>query len=132
MGTLHMADNKLNLDEQAIQRKAYELWQLRGCPAGNPEHDWFEALRLLKTDVQGKAEQAPVPAPQTDVASVRADARALATQAQTISGTPAVVAEPRLETERPRAPAAKEKLQNGFKSLTKGGKPATGRKPGKG
>ena len=104
MGMLHMADNKIHPDEHLIQRKAYELWQLRGCPAGNPERDWFEAVRLLTTAAQ------PKPEPQTDVASVRADAVALATQVQ---HAPAA-AQP--------AAAPRDKLQNGFKALTKGTK----------
>src|ERR1700679_1785095 len=26
-----------------IAALAYELWQARGCPAGSPEEDWFQA-----------------------------------------------------------------------------------------
>ncbi len=123
MGTLHMADNKIHPDEQLIQRKAYELWQLRGCPAGNPEHDWFEAVRLLTTAVQSKTE----PARQTDVVSVRAEAVALATQAQ---HAPAA-AEPAVT--RPSSPAEpQERVQNGFKALGKGTKAASSRKAVKG
>ena len=104
-----MADNKTQPDEQLIQRKAYELWELRGCPAGNPERDWFEAVRLLTTAAQSKPEKAAPTVPQTDVASVRADAVALATQAQ---HAPAA-AEP--AATRPSTPVEpRETLQNGF------------------
>jgi hypothetical protein len=127
MGSLHMADNKIHPEEQLIQRKAYELWQLRGCPAGNPERDWFEAVRLLATAAQAGPEPAAATALQTDVASVRADAVALANQAQRAPAAaepaptrPSMSAEPR------------EKLQNGFKALAKGPKAGSSRKAGKG
>jgi hypothetical protein len=122
MGPFHMADNKIQPDEHLIQHKAYELWQLRGCPAGNPEHDWFEALRLLQTMAQAKPVEAAVAAPKTDVASVRADARALATQAQQASShEPPAATQPAATPNRPSAPAEpRAKLQNGFKALGKG------------
>jgi hypothetical protein len=50
MATLH-GDQ---LDEQSIQMKAYELWQLRGCPDGSPEEDWYEAVRLVGQLSTGK------------------------------------------------------------------------------
>jgi hypothetical protein len=31
-----------------IARLAHELWQARGCPAGSPESDWFEAVKELR------------------------------------------------------------------------------------
>jgi hypothetical protein len=131
-----MADNKIQPDEQLIQRKAYELWQLRGCPAGNPEHDWFEALRQLGTAAQAKPEQAAVTAPQTDVASLRADARALATQVQQASRSsaePPAAVQPAPTTKRPSAPAEPPaRLQNGFKTLAKETRAGTSRKAGRG
>jgi len=42
----------------AIARKAYELWEARGYPHGDPEHDWYEAerhLRCQKPSNGGKA-----------------------------------------------------------------------------
>ncbi len=123
MGTLHMADNKTQPDEQLIQHKAYELWQLRGCPAGNPECDWFEAVRLLTAAAQSKPEQAATTAAQMDVASVRADAVALATQVQHAP----TAAEPAATPAEPR-----ETLQNGFKALGKGTKAGSSRKTVKG
>jgi hypothetical protein len=122
-----MADNKIQPDEQLIQRKAYELWQLRGCPAGNPEHDWFEAVQQLRTAAHK---------PEQDVASVRADARALATQVQQAarsSAEPPAAAQPAATTKRPSAPAGpREKLQNGFKTLAKENRAGNSRKAGKG
>ena len=35
------------LDEKDIAALAFELWQARGCPAGSPEEDWFQAVELL-------------------------------------------------------------------------------------
>jgi hypothetical protein len=29
--------------QDSIAARAYELWQERGCPDGNPETDWFAA-----------------------------------------------------------------------------------------
>ena len=34
---------------QEIANLAYELWQARGCPAGSPEEDWFEAVKELRS-----------------------------------------------------------------------------------
>jgi len=28
-----------------IERRAFELWEQRGCPSGTPEIDWFDAER---------------------------------------------------------------------------------------
>jgi hypothetical protein len=42
------------LDNEAIARKAYELWESRGYPHGDPEHDWYEAERHLKSETNGK------------------------------------------------------------------------------
>jgi hypothetical protein len=32
-----------------IARRAYELWQRRGCSAGSAELDWFEATEQLRS-----------------------------------------------------------------------------------
>ncbi len=31
------------IPENAIARRAYELWLHRGCPEGSPEEDWYQA-----------------------------------------------------------------------------------------
>lgn len=31
------------LTQEDIAARAYELWQQRGCPEGDPETDWFAA-----------------------------------------------------------------------------------------
>jgi hypothetical protein len=54
-----MADEKIDLDERRIQEKAYELWELRGCPAGDPERDWHEAVALLTRAAKAKVETSP-------------------------------------------------------------------------
>jgi hypothetical protein len=38
----------MNIDGEAIKRKAYELWEKRGRPLGSPEVDWIEAEMLLR------------------------------------------------------------------------------------
>jgi hypothetical protein len=35
------------VDSSAIAALAYQLWQARGCPAGSPEADWFQAEQKL-------------------------------------------------------------------------------------
>jgi hypothetical protein len=42
-----MSQVTTHIDEEAIRAKAYELWQLRGCPEGDPGDDWLRAERLL-------------------------------------------------------------------------------------
>ena len=32
-----------------IANLAHQLWMARGCPAGSPEVDWFEAVKELRT-----------------------------------------------------------------------------------
>ena len=41
------ADEVFHLEESAIARVAYKLWEERGRPEGSPEVDWFEAERQL-------------------------------------------------------------------------------------
>ena len=41
------------VDNEAIARKAYELWEARGYPHGDPEHDWYEAERHLRSQTNG-------------------------------------------------------------------------------
>lgn len=35
---------------QTIARIAYSLWQVRGCPIGNPEEDWYRAEQLAQVE----------------------------------------------------------------------------------
>ncbi len=34
--------------EQVIEDVAHTLWEVRGCPAGPPEEDWFRAEQTLR------------------------------------------------------------------------------------
>jgi hypothetical protein len=45
-----MSQVTVDIDEDAIRAKAYELWQLRGCPEGGAEDDWERAERLLREE----------------------------------------------------------------------------------
>ena len=36
------------VSEDAIAALAYQLWQVRGCPIGTDQKDWFQAERELK------------------------------------------------------------------------------------
>ena len=54
-----MADEKVELDERRIRDKAYELWKLRGSPAGDSERDWHEAVAQLTRAAKTKVEASP-------------------------------------------------------------------------
>ena len=38
------------LTHEQIAAIARDLWRARGCPAGSPERDWFEAEEILKAN----------------------------------------------------------------------------------
>jgi hypothetical protein len=38
--------------EDAISKRAYELWVERGCPEGSPEQDWY----LAESELRGQSE----------------------------------------------------------------------------
>lgn len=38
-----------SITNEAIAARAYELWQLRGCPIGSAEIDWLEAEQELQS-----------------------------------------------------------------------------------
>ena len=40
------------VDHEEIAKRAYELWQARGCPGGSAESDWFEAERELRGRIE--------------------------------------------------------------------------------
>lgn len=40
------------LREEDIAAFAYELWQLRGCPEGSPQEDWYRAVTALNSRTQ--------------------------------------------------------------------------------
>ena len=36
------------LNQESIAHLAYALWELRGCPSGSPEEDWFAAEQKMR------------------------------------------------------------------------------------
>jgi hypothetical protein len=36
---------------QLVQKKAYEMYEKRGCQSGNDLEDWLNAERLVKEDL---------------------------------------------------------------------------------
>ena len=45
------AKSEQNLDKSRLQdiaNLAYALWQLRGCPEGSAETDWYQAEQQLR------------------------------------------------------------------------------------
>jgi Protein of unknown function (DUF2934) len=39
-------------DHEQIARRAYQLWELQGRPAGTDRDNWFEAERLLEVELR--------------------------------------------------------------------------------
>ena len=60
-----MSQATTHIDEEAIRAKAYELWQLRGCPDGDPGDDWLRAERLLLEEAAERTQREIEPAPVT-------------------------------------------------------------------
>jgi hypothetical protein len=46
-----MQDRTLDLTEEAIAARAYEIWEERGRPEGQSEAHWFEAIQDLSTTI---------------------------------------------------------------------------------
>lgn len=46
-------ENRVSREEfmQLVQKKAYELYERRGCTSGNDLEDWLNAERLVKKDL---------------------------------------------------------------------------------
>jgi Protein of unknown function (DUF2934) len=41
-------DPMLELEPMEVAIMAYQLWEVRGCPYGSPEDDWYKAERRIK------------------------------------------------------------------------------------
>ncbi len=46
------------ITEEEIAKRAYELWESRGCPLGNGESDWQTARKQLLTESRHSLEKA--------------------------------------------------------------------------
>ncbi|OIO32893.1 MAG: hypothetical protein AUJ70_04520 [Candidatus Omnitrophica bacterium CG1_02_40_15] len=46
-------ENRASREEfmQLVQKKAYEIYEKRGCQSGNDLEDWLNAERLVKEDL---------------------------------------------------------------------------------
>nr|MBU1327818.1 DUF2934 domain-containing protein [Candidatus Omnitrophota bacterium] len=46
-------ENRVSREEfmQLVQKKAYEIYEKRGCQSGNDLEDWLNAERLVKEDL---------------------------------------------------------------------------------
>ena len=67
------------IEEDAIRAKAYELWQLKGCPDGSAAMDWDQAERLLREEGSSppmSVETAPVSAEAPAASSKRREEEA--------------------------------------------------------
>jgi len=38
------------IDENQIARRAYQIWEQRGCPTGSSESDWYQAEEELRAN----------------------------------------------------------------------------------
>ena len=49
-------ENRVSREEfmQLVQKKAYEIYEKRGCQSGNDLEDWLDAERLVKEDLEAK------------------------------------------------------------------------------
>lgn len=49
-------ENRVSREEfmQLVQKKAYEIYEKRGCQSGNDLEDWLNAERLVKKDLESK------------------------------------------------------------------------------
>jgi hypothetical protein len=45
--------------EDAISKRAYELWLERGCPEGSPEQDWYQAESEMRSHGGQPAAKSP-------------------------------------------------------------------------
>jgi hypothetical protein len=138
MNILDLTNDKAKVDYQLVQRKAYELWQRRGCPAGNPEHDWFEAVRQLAREAQSKTQATARAGKNDDVASLRSEVRDLAAEVQGSPSTPLSTAATTSPPHAPDESAPSRQVSpsgaptEGAPIQGKGSKNGRGRKAGRG
>jgi hypothetical protein len=46
-----------NVEPEVIERRAYALWQERGCPIGSDQDDWYRAERELNGQEEPEKKQ---------------------------------------------------------------------------
>jgi Protein of unknown function (DUF2934) len=59
----------MNSTTTTVEKRAYELWQSRGCPTETAESDWYEAEQLIARESQASAAAPDDIVDQTEVAS---------------------------------------------------------------
>lgn len=50
MSNKNTTQTPCDITDSAIAQRAYELWQARGCPAGQDDDNWQEAAAQLRTE----------------------------------------------------------------------------------
>lgn len=50
----HDNHSDLGVTDDAISKRAYDLWQARGCPPGDGDEDWQLAKRQLLAEARRK------------------------------------------------------------------------------
>ena len=53
----------MQITEEMIRSKAYELWEANGKPEGTAEQNWFAAKTLLLKDAEKKSPSSRNPSP---------------------------------------------------------------------
>lgn len=118
--------------EEAIRRRAYELWEADGCPDGREQEFWYLAEREVMANESPAAAEPPQPAtvkratktattkaPKSDAKAEKADGKSAPTSA---TKTRAKASEP----------ASKKAAGTGGGTAQPGKKPARGNPPATG
>lgn len=115
--------------EEAIRRRAYELWEVNGCPEGREQEFWYLAEREVMANEAPAAAEPPQPAttkratktattkaPKSDAKAEKADGKSAAPSA---TKTRAKAGES----------TAKKAAGTGARTPARGRKPARGNPP---
>lgn len=79
----------MNIDEQRIRERAYQIWESEGCPEGGAERHWEMARKLVEAELL--AERPAEPAARSRRANT---ARARLTTAEETASKPATAKKP--------------------------------------
>ncbi len=109
--------------EEAIRRRAYELWEAEGCPEGRDQDFWYIAEREMTT-VEASATTEPQPPGVLHSAGAAAEPPAPAVNKRTAKAAAPKAAKPKTNG------TGKAAATSGAKAKPATGKPAPrGRKP---
>ncbi len=93
-------------DQEAIRKRAYELWEMRGRASGREADDWVEAERQLIASRASATNPDPEPAKAVPAAGTSAPAAATAAP----DGAAPVSSEQPTQPTRPRTSTAAKRV----------------------